>query len=136
MPDGEKHFFDGEFSQWTRNFLRLRRQSAGLTYREAGAKMRVSPATVKKWEDGTIRRCHDRQKARVAAFLYHDFNAERRAEDYCVAILQEMPITLTSRLGRLIKVYECVARQGRGREMAAELDTFLQECFCKLRDDC
>lgn len=70
--------FKGILTPELREFIRNRRHTLGVTLQQLSSLLRVSWSTLRKWEDGTITRCHRGHICRLAKFLAGDYDEELR----------------------------------------------------------
>ncbi|MBR6470287.1 MAG: helix-turn-helix transcriptional regulator [Victivallales bacterium] len=71
--------FDGTFDARTRQALKTKRQSLGVSLQQLGDFLEIHWSTVRKWEAGITASCHPRHIARVAKFLRGGYDASLRA---------------------------------------------------------
>ncbi|MBO7741718.1 MAG: helix-turn-helix transcriptional regulator [Victivallales bacterium] len=64
------------FDEAVRKLFVRKRLEFGLSQNQLSQFLRVSPSTIRKWEDGTVCRCHDCHLAKVTGFLRGDFDSE------------------------------------------------------------
>ena len=64
--------FDSDF----RRRFKLKRLALGLTQYQLAQYLKVSPSTVRKWEDGSIICCHDSHRIRIERFLCGDCDSD------------------------------------------------------------
>jgi transcriptional regulator with XRE-family HTH domain len=128
--------FTGEFTPVFRALLRRRIQEADCNYSQIAEILKVSPGTVKKWQNGEIRQCQERHVARVDAFLRSNTAAIREDDDFCREVLASLPFELTTLLGNATLIYERTGRKAAAEKFAAELDGLARNCLLKLQNFC
>ncbi|MCQ2396550.1 MAG: hypothetical protein MJ106_02500 [Lentisphaeria bacterium] len=70
--------FNGILTHELREFIRRRRRTLGVTLQQLSSVLRVSWSTLRKWEDGSITRCHHSHVYRLSKFLAGDYDEELR----------------------------------------------------------
>ena len=73
------YIFNGIFDDHTRQALKEKRRSVGVSLQQLGDFLEIHWSTVRKWEAGITMSCHPRHVARITKFLTGDYDDSLRA---------------------------------------------------------